>query len=94
MGALTDLGTGDGRKFQAGEYVLLRDKFFSSGHYVRPVPQTGTGHVYVHVVKSNNYERHVGWRSIGKLKPASPTAMKKVLEEKTGLWLPHLYGCY
>lgn len=83
---------GDMRVFKKGEPVCLKDDFFNEGIYEGTVLQPGTGKAFIHLITSTNAtsgrvyrKRHVSARNVGKkIFPVSPTAMKKILEEKVG----------
>lgn len=78
------------RSFKAGEPVGVRNGYATSGTYVQPLTQPGTGYTYGHVVRSNvpGYgpsNRHVGYEHIGKMhQPVSATAAGFVAQH-TGL---------
>ena len=79
-------GPGDVRKFKVGEPVCIRNNaFYTEGTYVRPYLRPGTNKIFIHIIHSTVYDIWIRAENVGKcLFPVSPTAIKKVIREKTG----------
>jgi hypothetical protein len=79
-------GPGDIRKFKVGEPVCIRNNaFYTEGKYVLPLLQPGSNKIFVHIIQSDVYNIWIKAEDVGKcLFPVSPTAIRKVIREKTG----------